>query len=126
MKKLIAPVLAAGLLLSGCGVEVEDAKGIYRASIKITSEYMDAAASKWQGRPAGICELNESELFDFVGGLSAGAALTGWVAGDTVVAVMTSIGPAFVLMPAVATGVVASAATAATAYAGVKGYCAGV
>jgi hypothetical protein len=124
MKKLIAPVLAAGLLLSGCGIE--DAKGIYKESINITSGYLEAATSKWQSRPVGVCELNESELFDFVGGLSAGTALTGWVAGDALVWAMTSMGPMLVLMPAVATGVVASAATAATAYAGVKGYCAGM
>ena len=124
MKKLIAPILAAGLLLSGCGIE--DAKGIYKESINITSGYLEAATSKWQSRPVGVCELNESELFDFMGGLTAGTALAGWVAGDSVIAVMTSMGTLVVAMPAVATGVVASAATAATAYAGVKGYCAGV
>jgi hypothetical protein len=104
---------------------LEAVSGAYRTSLKMTSGHMAAAAQKWKERPVGICEMTDDEMFDFLGGAMAGTAFTGWVAGDSVVALVTSAGSAWVVMPAVATGLVAGAASATAAYGAVKTYCIG-
>ncbi|MDC0572922.1 hypothetical protein OAO91_05705 [Luminiphilus sp.] len=131
MKKLIAPILAFGLFLSGCELDqaaeyIELAEETYEESVIVTSVYMEEMTSKWRDRPVELCEMTDSEMFDFIGGLTSGTALTGWLAGDSIIALATSMGTVAVVMPAVATGIVVGAASASAAYAGVKGYCAGV
>ena len=104
---------------------LEVVAGTYTASLKMTSGHMAAAAQKWKERPVGICEMTDDEMFDFLGGAMAGTAFTGWVAGDSVVILATAAGSFGVVMPAVATGLVASAASATAAYGAVKTYCIG-
>ena len=140
MKKLMTATLLTSVLAAGCDGKVqgtfdeavrqtsdriEALLGTYEASIEISSSYMEAAANKWSQRPVGGCEMADNELTDFLGGAMAGSAFTGWIAGDSIIAVITSAGSFAVAIPAVATGIVVGATTATAAYAGVKTWCAG-
>jgi len=104
---------------------LEAVAGAYTTSLEMTSGHMVAAAQKWKERPVGICEMTDDEMFDFLGGAMAGTAFTGWVAGDSLIAIVTAAGSISVVVPAVATGLVAGAASATAAYGAVKTYCIG-
>ena len=137
MKKLIAGVWAL-ILITGCGESatgtIEDLAAktgpvmerlaeTYDVTMETASGHLDELAEKWTERPIRVCEMTDDAMFDFVGGLMSGTALTGYIAGDSIIAVATAYGYVAVVMPAVATSIVIGASSAAVGYAGLKAYC---
>ena len=69
------------------------------------------------------CDLIHEQWANFVGVLSASTAITGALAGDSIIVLLTTAGDIAVVAPAVATGVTVAAGTVAATYGRIKGYC---
>lgn len=111
-------------LLSACSDEqAQLLKGTYEESVKVAEQYMGQAAETWQDSDVNLCELSDEQWANFVGGLSTGTAITGALAGDSIIVLLTSAGGIAVVAPAVATGVTVAAGTVAATYGAIKGYC---
>ena len=122
--KTLASCISVTGLLSACSDEqTQVIKGTYEESVKVAEQYMNQAVTTWRESEVNLCDLNDEQWANFVGGLSTGTAITGALAGDSVIVLLTSAGGLAVVAPAVATGVTVAAGTVAATYGGIKGYC---
>ena len=116
--------ISLALTLTACSEDqVQTIKGTYAESVKIAETYMGQAVEVWQESEVNLCDLSDEQWANFVGGLSTGTAITGALAGDSIIVLLTSAGGIAVVAPAVATGVTVAAGTVAATYGGIKGYC---
>ena len=116
--------IAFALTLAACSEDhVQTIKGTYVESVKIAETYMGQAVEAWQESEVNLCDLSDEQWANFVGGLSTGTAITGALAGDSIIVLLTSAGGIAVVAHAVATGVTVAAGTVAATYGGIKAYC---
>ena len=116
-------VAAAAAFMTACGDSKHVIQGTYEEAIKIAAVHMEKTSEAWNQAAPNLCEMSDEQWATFVGGLASGTFVTGMLAGDSVMLVMTSYGTLAVVAPAVATSVVVAAGTVAATYGGVKGYC---
>lgn len=121
-RKFVA-VTAVATCVSACGDSKQVIQGTYEEAIKIATVHMERTGEAWSQAAPNLCAMSDEQWTAFVGGLASGTLVTGLLAGDSVMLVMTSYGTLAVVAPAVATGVVVAAGTVAATYGGVKGYC---
>ena len=126
--RLSAAVLVVAVLASaGCSEDQKrTAMGTYEEAVENTTEIIENTAYYWKKKfsETDVCDLSEQNWVDFVGGAAVGTSVTGAVAGESALVLMTSTGIAVLTAPAVATGVTIAAGSAAATYGAVKAYCA--
>ena len=121
-RKFVA-IAAFAAFITACGDSKHVIQGTYEEAIKIATVHMERTSEAWNQAAPNLCEMSDEQWATFVGGLASGTLVTGLLAGDSVMLVMTSFGTLAVVAPAVATGVIVAAGTVAATYGGVKGYC---
>ncbi|MDG2441679.1 MAG: hypothetical protein P8M13_00325 [Luminiphilus sp.] len=116
--------IAVTVTLTGCSDEQTKAiKVTFDESVEVAERSIERAVETWRESDVNLCELTDDQWANFVGGLSTGTAITGALAGDSIIVLLTSAGSIAVVAPAVATGVTVAAGTVAATYGGIKGYC---
>ena len=123
LKTLVSGIAIIGLLSACSENQSQFVRGAYQDSFKFAEQYMDQAVETWRDSDLNLCDLSDEQWANFVGGLSTGTAITGALAGDSIIVLLTSAGGIAVIAPAVATGVTVASGTVAATYAGIKGYC---
>ena len=122
--KVFIYCIAVTVTLTGCSDEQTQAiKVTFDESVEVAERSMERALETWRESDVKLCELTDDQWANFVGGLSTGTAITGALAGDSIIVLLASAGSIAVVAPAVATGVTVAAGTVAATYSGIKGYC---